>query len=85
MPQRIQIAAPTHDVAVRLFEALPECTVAVVDRDGEWLVVRGIDTERIPDLVAESVRSGGRVYAGQPAHESLEDRFLSLLAEDARR
>jgi ABC-2 type transport system ATP-binding protein len=52
-----------------------------VARDGEWLVVRGIDAERVPELVAEVVRLGGRVYAVEPAHESLEDRFLSLLEE----
>jgi ABC-2 type transport system ATP-binding protein len=49
-------------------------------QDGEWLIVRGIDTERVPDLVAEIVRLGGRVYAVEPKHESLEDRFLRLLS-----
>ena len=44
------------------------------------LVSRGINKERVPDLVAAIVRSGGRVHAVEPAHESLEDRFLSLLA-----
>ena len=48
--------------------------------EGEWLVSRGINKERVPDLVAAIVRSGGRVHAVEPAHESLEDRFLSLLA-----
>ena len=48
-------------------------------QDGEWLVVRGIDAERVPELVAEIVRLGGRVYAVEPKHESLEDRFLRLL------
>ena len=48
-------------------------------RDGDWLVVRGIDVERVPDLVAEIVRMGARVYEVEPKHESLEDRFLRLL------
>ena len=52
-----------------------------VDREGEWLTVRGIAAERIPDLVAELVRLGARVHAVQPTHESLEDRFLDLLSE----
>ena len=52
-----------------------------VEREGDWLVVRGIESERIPELVAEIVRQGGRVHAVQPAQESLEDRFLSLLSE----
>jgi ABC-2 type transport system ATP-binding protein len=51
-------------------------------QDGEWLIVRGIDTERVPDLVAEIVSLGGRVYAVEPKHESLEDRFLRLLGGD---
>ena len=51
------------------------------DREGDWLTVRGIAAERIPDLVAEIVRLGGRVHAVQPTHESLEDRFLDLLSE----
>ena len=51
------------------------------DREGDWITVRGIAAERIPDLVAEVVRFGGRVHAVQPTHESLEDRFLDLLTE----
>ncbi len=51
------------------------------DREGDWLTMRGIAADRIPDLVAEIVRLGGRVHAVQPTHESLEDRFLDLLSE----
>jgi ABC-2 type transport system ATP-binding protein len=54
----------------------------VAEQDGEWLIVRGVDLERVPDLVAEIVRLGGRVYAVEPRHESLEDRFLRLLGGD---
>jgi ABC-2 type transport system ATP-binding protein len=50
-----------------------------LDDDGEWLIVRGIEPDRVPDLVAEAVRLGGRVYAVEPRHQSLEDRFLQLL------
>ena len=50
-----------------------------IDDEGEWLVVRGIAADRVPELVAELVRLGGRVYAVEPRHESLEDRFLGLL------
>jgi len=52
-----------------------------LDDEGDWLVVRGIDTERVPELVAHIVRLGGRVYAVEPRHESLEDRFLRLLGQ----
>ena len=50
-------------------------------QEGEWLTVRGVDVERVPELIAELVRLGGRVYAVEPKHESLEDRFLRLLGD----
>jgi ABC-2 type transport system ATP-binding protein len=52
-----------------------------LDGEGDWLVIRGIDAERVPDLIADIVRLGGRVYAVEPRHESLEDRFLRLLGQ----
>jgi ABC-2 type transport system ATP-binding protein len=53
-----------------------------IDDDGEWLVVRGLEGDRVPDLIAEIVRLGGRVYAVEPRQQTLEDRFLQLLGED---
>ena len=50
------------------------------DADGAVLV-KGIDRERIPDLVSAIVSSGARVYEVEPQHESLEERFLSLLGQ----
>jgi ABC-2 type transport system ATP-binding protein len=50
-----------------------------IAEEGEWLVVRAVDAERVPEIVAAIVRMGGRVYAVEPKHESLEDRFLRLL------
>jgi len=41
--------------------------------------VRGIAADRVPELVHALIELGGRVYAVEPRHESLEDRFLSLL------
>ena len=52
-----------------------------LDSEGAWLIVRGINSERVPELVADIVRLGGRVYAVEPRHESLEDRFLQLLGQ----
>ena len=49
--------------------------------EGEWTTVEGIDPDRVPDLVARIVASGGRVEAVIPEHQSLEDRFLELLDE----
>jgi ABC-2 type transport system ATP-binding protein len=50
------------------------------DADGA-LLIRGIDRERIPELVGAIVAAGARVYAVEPQHESLEERFLSLLGQ----
>jgi ABC-2 type transport system ATP-binding protein len=52
-----------------------------VDDDGEWLVFRDLEAERVPEVVAEVVRLGGRVYAVEPRQQTLEDRFLQLLGE----
>jgi ABC-2 type transport system ATP-binding protein len=52
-----------------------------LDDEGDWLILRGIDAERVPELVGDIVRLGGRVYAVEPRHESLEDRFLRLLGQ----
>ena len=52
--------------------------------DGDWMTFRDVNEERVPELVAEIVRLGGRVYAVEPQQQSLEDRFLQLLeAEEA--
>jgi len=53
-----------------------------VGEEAEWLLVHGIESEAVPDLVAEIVRLGGRVHAVEPRGQTLEDRFLQLLKED---
>jgi ABC-2 type transport system ATP-binding protein len=75
------LAGDTVRLRVTEFDGADLSGYGTADREGEWLTVRGVAAERIPDLVAEVVRRGGRVHAVQPAQESLEDRFLSLLAE----
>ncbi len=52
-----------------------------LDDDGEWLTVRGLEPERVPELVDELVRLGGRIYQVEPRRQTLEDRFLELLGE----
>ena len=54
-------------------------TFGELQQEGEWIVVRGIKADRVPELVRAMVERGARVYAVEPRHESLEDRFLSLL------
>ena len=46
-------------------------------------VVQGINPERVPELVADLVRLGVRVYSVDPSQWTLEDRFLQLLGGDA--
>jgi ABC-2 type transport system ATP-binding protein len=50
--------------------------------DGEWLIVDGVTDANVPALVSELVASGGAIHAVIPAHQTLEERFLSLLAAD---
>jgi ABC-2 type transport system ATP-binding protein len=56
----------------------------VTELDG-WITVAGLPADAVPDLVTELVAGGARVYAVEPLHQTLEERFLSLLqAEEAR-
>ncbi len=49
--------------------------------DGDSFSVQGVGANTVPDLVAEVVRMGGRVYSVEPRHISLEERFLQLLED----
>jgi len=51
-----------------------------VQVDGAWLVIRPLDRDRIPNVVATIVQAGGRVHAVEPGRGSLEARFLELVA-----
>lgn len=53
-----------------------------IDDEGDHLTFNGLSPDRVPDLVAEIVRLGGRVYAVEPRHQTLEDRFLQLLRDE---
>ena len=53
-----------------------------LDGDGERFVARDVGPERVPLLVEALVRAGARVYAIEPQHESLEERFLSLVGDE---
>ena len=45
------------------------------------ILVRGIEHDRIPELVGAVVGAGARVYAVEPQQETLEERFLRLLGQ----
>jgi len=47
--------------------------------EGDWLSIRPVDSERVPDIVATIVAAGGRIHAVEPGRATLEDRFLALL------
>ncbi len=50
-------------------------------RQDDWLVVEDIDPSQIAGLVGDLVALGGQIQAVIPEHQSLEARFLELLAE----
>jgi len=52
---------------------------AVRDEDQGWVMVSGLEAARVPDLVSAVVAAGARVYAVEPRHQSLEERFMELL------
>ena len=53
-----------------------------VEEEGDQLTFTRLDAGRVPDLVAQLVAMGGRVYEVTPRHQTLEDRFLQLLDEE---
>ncbi len=55
-----------------------------VTRDGEWLVIRPLAAERVPDVVDAVVAHGGRVHAVDPGRGSLEERFVALMRPPER-
>ena len=55
-----------------------------IDDEGEQLTFASLAPERVPDLVAQIVSLGGRVYEVAPRHQTLEDRFLQLLEDEAK-
>ncbi len=80
-----EVLGATHTVHLRatgLTRAAEDALARFGDvrREEGWYVVSGLDDEDVPPLVAEVVRLGGRVYAVEPRHQSLEDRFLQLLS-----
>jgi ABC-2 type transport system ATP-binding protein len=54
-----------------------------VSADGEWLVIRPLSPERVPDVIEAVVAAGGRVHAVDPGRRSLEEAFLDLVRPTA--
>jgi ABC-2 type transport system ATP-binding protein len=51
--------------------------------DGDRLTIRGMDLERVPDLIAALVRGGYRIHGVDAGRRSLEQRFIDLVGDDA--
>ncbi|HEY8740526.1 MAG TPA: ABC transporter ATP-binding protein [Candidatus Dormibacteraeota bacterium] len=54
---------------------------AVRDDPGGWVMVEGVVEAQVPELVSAVVAAGASVYAVEPRHQSLEERFMQLLGE----
>lgn len=55
-----------------------------LDDEGENMTFTRLDAGRVPELVAQIVAMGGRIYEVAPRHQTLEDRFLQLLHEEEK-
>ncbi|MBO0705627.1 MAG: ABC transporter ATP-binding protein [Candidatus Dormibacteraeota bacterium] len=75
---RVTGLQPSHRAGLASFGAGD----GAFEDDGEWVVVRGLDPDRVPDVVEAVVRLGGRVHAVEPRKQTLEDRFLELLRQE---
>ena len=50
--------------------------------EGDRLVIRPMDADRVPDLVGTLVAMGARIFEVHSGRSSLETRFLDLVARD---
>ncbi|HKW08333.1 MAG TPA: ABC transporter ATP-binding protein [Candidatus Dormibacteraeota bacterium] len=55
-----------------------------IDDEDDQLTFNNLNPDRVPELVAAIVEMGGRVYEVAPRHQTLEDRFLQLLADEEK-
>ncbi len=79
-----ELRGVSQRVRIRVTGLIPESEVLLhrygrVMSDGEWYTIFGMTADRIPEMIALLVEEGARIYAVEPARESLEERFLHLL------
>jgi len=55
-----------------------------IDDEDDQLTFANLSPDRVPELVAAIVGMGGRVFEVTPRHQTLEDRFLQLLEDEAK-
>jgi ABC-2 type transport system ATP-binding protein len=79
-----ELRGEKHSVHLRLSNLTAPAEAAVerfgrLEPDDEGYLLRGVKSDAVPALVAALVGAGVRIYAVEPARQSLEDRFLELL------
>jgi len=74
----LRLASTPTDAVQAVIEAFGKAA----QRDG-WVTLSGVSVERIPDLVAALVHAGARIQALEQNRNTLEERFLEVLEEDA--
>ena len=75
-PQRVRIGLEADSAE---FATAVTDFGAVEHADDLSIVISGVETNRIPDVVAALVAAGARIRSVAPESQTLEDRFLSLL------
>ena len=81
------LGAPEVAIRVTGLEptALPDLeTFGTASLDSDRLTLRGMDLERVPDLVASLVSRGCRIYSVDAGRRSLEERFIDLVGGEGR-
>ncbi len=68
---RVDGLSPAAEAALRRFGR--------VSFEGGWYTVAGPEAESVPEVIAVLVGLGARIYAVEPQHQTLEERFLELL------
>jgi ABC-2 type transport system ATP-binding protein len=75
-PKRVRIALDAESAAI--IEAAEKFGDVERGADGA-IVIGGLASGRVPDVVAALVTAGARIRSVAPESQTLEDRFLSLL------
>jgi ABC-2 type transport system ATP-binding protein len=83
-----ELRGSTHDLRIRVTGEETEIRRVLAihepfESEDGWYILRHIDPENVPSLVAGLVGAGLRVHAVEPVRDSLEDRFLQLLGGGA--
>jgi ABC-2 type transport system ATP-binding protein len=75
------------EVSVRAEGLTPDVLTALEPygtptNEGDNLTIRGMNLDRVPDLIADLVARGVRIHSVDAGRRSLEERFIDLVGED---